>query len=104
MCRQDDWLARQLNDWHQVLRGIDVRFEYVWLTRCRVDSNEDGVAIRRALGRRLNADGSIGARFVFNIHLLADRARQVFGDDAGAHVGRPTCRKRYDEPDWLGGI
>ena len=59
----------------QIFRGIDVRFEHVRIARYRVDCNEDGVAIRWALGRGLNTDDPIGARFVLDIHLLAERAR-----------------------------
>ena len=78
--------------------------EYVWIAGDRVGRNKNGVAVRRALGGVLDADGAIGARLVLDVNLLAECPRQVLGDEAGADIGRATCRKRHDEADWLGGI
>lgn len=69
-----------------------------------VGRNKNGVAVRRTLGGVLDANGAIGARLVLDVNLLAERPRQVFGDEAGAYIGRATRWKRHDEADWPGGI
>ena len=78
--------------------------EYVRIARDRVDRDKNGVAVRRALGGVLDPDGAIGARLVLDVNLLAECARQVLGDEAGADIGRAACRKRHDEADWFGGV
>ena len=77
--------------------------KHVRIARHRVDRHKNGVAIRHAPDGILDADGAIGARFVLYINLLAERSRQFLGDEAGAHIRRPTRRKRHNEPDRLGG-
>jgi len=70
----------------------------------RVDSHKNGVAIRRAFGRILDANGAVGAGFILDINLLAECARQLLGDETGADIGRSACRERDDETDRLAGI
>src|SRR5262245_397326 len=71
---QDDWLARQLDDWHQVLCRVDVRAVYVWIARHCVDRNQNGVAIGCALGCGLHTHVAIRTRPVCPLHLLTKRA------------------------------
>ena len=66
-----------------------------------VGCDQNGVAIRRALGRRLDADVAVGTGLVLDIDLLAEGARQVLADQPRRDIGRAARRKRHDEPDRL---
>ena len=98
MRRQHDRLARQLDHRGEVLELV-VDLVNVRIARHRVGRDQDGVAVGRALGRRFGADVAVGAGAVLHHHLLAERARQIFGDQPRRDVGRTAGGKRNDHAD-----
>jgi len=99
MDRQHHRLPRQLDDRDQVLQRIETHLEHVWCARHLVGRNQHRVAVRRAAGSGLEADITAAAGPVLHHDLLAERARQMIADDAGADVGRAAGGIWHDEAD-----
>ena len=70
--------------------------------RCR--GNQNGVAVRRRLGDIRGPDHATRAGAVLDDHRLPEHGLQLGRDDTGDLVGRPTRRRRHDDPDQLVGI
>ena len=102
MRRQRDRLPRKLDHRRQILQRIDTHLVDVRVAAHRLGPNEDCVAVGRALGDALDPEIAVGAGFVLHHDLLAERPRQVLGDDAGADIGRAAGRERHDEVDRAG--
>ena len=96
---EHDRLLGKLDHRHEVFQRIEAHLEDVRRARHLVRRDQDRVAVRRALGGELEADVAAAARFVLDHDLLAEHARQVIGDGAGADVGRAAGREGHDEMD-----
>src|SRR5262245_9211008 len=103
MSSEDHRLPGQLEARHQVLQDFDTHLVDMRIAGDGVGGNEDAIAVRRAFGPGLDSDVAVGAGLVFDDHLLAQAARQVFADDTSRHIGRAAGRERHDEPDRSGG-
>jgi hypothetical protein len=62
-------LPRQLDHRHEVLHEIGVDPQHMGRAGDIVVGNEDGIAVGRTLGRRLDADHAAGAELVLEIDL-----------------------------------
>jgi hypothetical protein len=72
MHRQDYRLARQLDDWYQILQRIDIELEDVSRACNVIGRDKDRIAVRRALGRCLDPDIASSTRPVLDVDLLAE--------------------------------
>ena len=66
--------------------------------------HQDGVAIRRRMGRKLGADDAAGAGAIINDHLLAEPIAHLLRDGAADDVVAAAGRERDDQPDRAIGI
>jgi hypothetical protein len=64
----------------------------------RVD-DEHVVAVGRAFGDEVGADGPARAGLVLHEHWRAESLRQPRRDQPGGHVGKPSGRLRNDDAD-----
>src|SRR5262245_41309651 len=96
MHREHNWLARQLDDWSEVLQGIDIQLEGVGGARDVIGGDKQRITVRRTLGRSLDTDVASGTRPVLDNEWATQSPRQVFADDAGSCVGRAAGGKRYN--------
>ena len=80
-------LARELDDGHQIPRGVYVRMKYMRIARDGVGRDQNGVSIGRALRGSLDRDRAVRAGPVLDIDLLAEHARQIFPDQPRPDVG-----------------
>src|SRR5438874_9711869 len=68
-------------------------------------ANENRISIRWTLGGRLNAEHSAGTAFVLDHDRLADRARDIFRDEARHEIKSAASDGRHDESygtHWIG--
>ena len=91
---EHDRLLGKLDHRHEILQRIEAHLEHVRRARHLVRRDQHRVAVRRALGGEFEADVAAAARLVLDHDLLAEHARQVIGDGAGADVGRAAGRDR----------
>jgi hypothetical protein len=95
--RQDHRLTRQLDDRFKLLQRIKIHSIEVRIAGHGVGGNQDGVAIRRALGGSFDADRRVGTRFVLDVDLLAEDPREILANQPRAHVGRTAGREWHDD-------
>ena len=87
---------------YRVVAGL-LQHEHVVAVRLVV-SERDREPVRFRLGNGACTDGAGAAGDVLNHDLLAERARDVGGDDAGDYIGRPARRIGHDHLDRSGGL
>ena len=87
---------------HRVVARL-LQHEHVVAVRLVV-AERDRLSVGPGLGDGTRADGAGAARDVLDHHLLAERARNVGGDDARDHVGGTAGRVGHDHLDRSRGL
>ena len=100
---ENQWLARELDDGHQVLHRVEGERVQVRARDQRVGRGEDRVSVSRQLGNQVGADIAARAGAVLHQEGLAKVLRQPFAQDAGDKVERAAGREGDDDTHRLGG-
>jgi hypothetical protein len=92
---------RDQSDWREVLDDVVAGIgRHARARRC----HQDGVAVGRSFRRRADADYGTCAGPVLDNDLLAERRRELGGDDPADGIDAATGRERDDQGDRTGGI
>jgi hypothetical protein len=102
----DRGCMRGESDWREITFGIVLD---AWREHRRGDVRahaacEQGIAVRRRRCDARAADRAAGAADILDHHLLAERFRHAFRDDARDHVARSAGREGHHDRDRPGGV
>jgi hypothetical protein len=101
ICLDSDRDRRDQSDWREVLDDVVAGIgRHARARRC----HQDGVAVGRSFRRRADADYGTCAGPVLDNDLLAERRRELGGDDPADGIDAATGRERDDQRDRTGGI